>query len=398
MAKSMKGFIEKAEANGVEQEVAEEIWGLISNFAAYSYCKAHASSYGEVAYQCTYLKAHYPAEFMSSVLSNRGGFYHTAVYIEEVRRLGIEVRRPDVNLSEAAYTVEDDAIRVGFVEVRNLNGEGVRRLLEKREEKPFDSVSDLWKRGGVAPSDVELLVRAGACDGFGRTRPELMWELKMLARGTAVRYVERLRNHEGGSAYAGETPTPPSVGEGLDVGANPLEGGLQALVPKLPDYSRKHRMDEEWEALGLLASTHPLEYYAGALRKHRVILSSELEAYVGQDVVLAGWLIAERRVGLKDRGAMKFLTLEDGGGVYEAVMFPEAYQRFGHLLQTHGPYFVGGEVQDEDGYCALTLSWLEVVRERGESPAFQEITNRSHPLDLRDGMAYPGDKEKATDS
>ena len=193
-------------------------------------------------------------------------------------------------------------------------------------------------------------------------------------------------------SQAGGTPAPPGVGAGprpapterkekplpscndREGGDLCVEGGLQGLVPQLPDYSRKHRADEEWGALGLLASTHPLEYYAGALREHRVILSSELEAYVGQDVVLAGWLIAERRVGLKDRGAMKFLTLEDGGGVYEAVMFPEAYQSFGHLLQTHGPYFVGGEVQDEDGYCALILSWLEVVRERGRRPTYKETS------------------------
>ncbi len=373
MAKNMKGFIEKAVAKGVAQDVAEEIWALISNFAAYSYCKAHASSYGEVAYQCSYLKAHYPAEFMSSVLSNRGGFYHTAVYIEEVRRLGIELRRPDVNRSEVGYAMEDDAIRVGFVEIRNLNEDAVERILEKRGEKPFDSVSDLWKRGGVAPSDVELLVRAGACDGFGWTRRELMWELKMLAKAGVVS-----KKGSGESVFG--------------------EGGLQGLVPQLPDYSRKRRADEEWGALGLLASMHPLEYYAGALGEHRVILSSELDAYVGQEVVLAGWLIAERRVGLKDRGAMKFLTLEDGGGVYEAVMFPEAYQAFGHMLTTHGPYFVGGEVQDEDGYCALTMSWMEVVRERGGRAALREISSRPHPLDLRDGAAYPGEKDKATDS
>ena len=152
---------------------------------------------------------------------------------------------------------------------------------------------------------------------MGGTRPEVRWELKMLAKAAVVSKKVRGENAFG-------------------------EGSLQGIVPQLPDYSRKHRADEEWGALGLLTSTHPLEYYAGALREHRVILSSELEAYVGQDVVLAGWLIAERRVGLKDRGAMKFLTLEDGGGVYEAVMFPEAYQSFGHLLQTHGPYFVGG--------------------------------------------------------
>lgn len=393
MAKSMKGFIEKAVARGVVQEVAEKIWGLMSNFAAYSYCKAHACSYGEVAYQCAYLKAHYPVEFMASVLSNRGGFYNSAVYVEEVRRLGIVLYGPDVNRSEVGYRVEGDAMRVGFVEIRNLTEEGVEGILAARVEGAFVSLSDVWHRGGVGLADLEVLVAAGACDGFGRTRPELKWELKMLGRGAAKKkrkitteVTESTEGVGGGVLLnpAGKMPTP-------------LSSGLAGLVPRVPDYSRKRRMDEEWGALGLLASTHPLEYYSAALRERPVISSAELEAYVGREVTMAGWLIAERRVGLKDRGAMKFLTLEDGGGVYEAVMFPEAYQSFGHLLTTHGPYFVGGEVQDEDGYCALTMSWLEVVRDSGKRGSAESMA-RTHPLDLRDGVAYPGDREKATDS
>jgi len=135
MAKLMKTFIEKAVANGVEQAVAEEIWGLIANFAAYSYCKAHASTYGEISYQSSYLKAHFPTEFMACVLSNRGGFYHPAVYVEEARRLGIEVRPPDINKSRFEYVSEGDAIRVGFVEVRQLAQGTVEAILAERARR-----------------------------------------------------------------------------------------------------------------------------------------------------------------------------------------------------------------------------------------------------------------------
>jgi len=149
MARSMKTFIEKAVANGVEESVAEEIWGLIANFAAYSYCKAHASTYGEISYQCTYLKAHFPAEFMACVLSNRGGFYHPAVYVEEAKRLGIEVRPPDINKSRFEYAAEGDTIRVGFVEVRQLSHGTVEAILAARTERPFESLGDVWARTGM---------------------------------------------------------------------------------------------------------------------------------------------------------------------------------------------------------------------------------------------------------
>ena len=354
MARNMKTFIEKAVANGVEEAVAEEIWGLIANFASYSYCKAHASTYGEIAYECSYLKAHFPAEFMACVLSNRGGFYHPAVYVEEARRLGIEVRPPDINKSHFEYTAEGDAIRVGFVEVRQLTHETVEAILTQRGERPFETLADAWRRTGMAHREAEALIQAGAFDAFGRTRPALFWELHLLAQGKRE---PRAANAEGLFSE---------------------HGGEQRAVPRLPDISRKKRTDQEWEALGLVVSTHPLEYYAPLFQERALVRSVDLPRYVDRVVMLAGWLIAERRVGLKGRGCMKFCTFEDAHGVFEGVLFPGPYQRFGHLLDSHGPYFVMGKVQDDDNYCSVIVEELERVDTTAKSPGVSDITPPKH--------------------
>lgn len=342
MAQSMKDFIEKASANGVASEVAEAIWALMANFAEYAYCKAHASTYGELAYQCAYLKAHFPAEFLATVLSNRGGFYHTAVYLEELRRHGIEVRPPDINASAFDYTVENEAVRVGFVEIQGLGQAAVEAILDRREQGSFRDLSDLAERTGISCAQLERLIQAGACDGFGLTRPQLLWELEARKRIEAPR----------------PTETAPEL---------LLEHTPRLYAPRLPDYSRKRRIDLEWEACGMPISTHPLAYYVPEFAHRALVLSVDLPRYAGKRVTTIGWLIAERRVGLKQRGAMKFLTLEDPAGVFEAVLFPRVYQQYGHLLTSHGPYLVTGEVQYEDHYASIIAECVERVGQKCRS-------------------------------
>lgn len=329
MAKSMRGFLDKARANGVGASVAQEIWELIANFAAYSYCKAHAATYGELAYQCAYLKAHYPAEFFAAVLSNRGGFYRPAVYLEEARRWGLEIRPPDVQRSGYAYTAEDDALRVGFVEIRDLKHESVEAILEAREERPFEGLTDFLERAALPPSDLEILFQAGALDGFGVLRPGLLWRLRVEAKSNQIR---------------------------IKTDDNNLIKTITDLEFPIPDYSMKRRNDLEWQALGLLTREHPLQYYVARLQEAPLIASSELARHEGRIVSLAGWLITERRLTVKNgNGMMKFLTLEDLRGTFEAVLFHEAYQRYGPLLTSLGPYLLTGEIQCESGAHALIV-------------------------------------------
>jgi DNA-directed DNA polymerase III PolC len=349
MAKNMRSFLERAAAHGVEPAVAEEIWGQIANFAKYSYCKAHAATYGEISYQCTYLKAHYPAEFLSSVLSNRGGFYHPAVYLEEAKRLGVQIRPPDVNRSRFGYTVEGDAIRVGFVEVRGLSEGVVRAIVGARHDGPFTGLGDLCRRAGVGVSDAEVLIEAGACDGFGVPRPVLFWELRMMRQS-------------------------PRIADGAPLELFLPDGNTGMLLPTFPDYSRRWRADLEWTRLGLLPSTHPLEYYIPALEGEALVLSAHMEDYAGREVTMLGWLIAERRVALKGRGCMKFVTFEDPCGVFEGILFPNAYQTYGHLLDTHGPYLLTGEIQNEDQCCSLVVERLEKAGQMPKTPGTSSIT------------------------
>jgi DNA-directed DNA polymerase III PolC len=357
MARSMQSFLEKAQENDVAPEIAEEIWGLIANFAAYSYCKAHASSYGEVAYQCVYLKAHYPAEFLASVLTNRGGFYHPAVYVEEARRMGIEVLPPDVSQSQYGYTVEGEAIRVGFVEVGGLANRTIEAILHQRAAHPFENLTDLCRRTAMAYGDAEALIQAGACSGLGPSQPILMWELKMIFAG---------QGNKNNVDCVTESLVP--------------YGGPGKLLPSLPAYSHKKRMDLQWTCLGLLTTTHPMAYYLPFLTDHTLILSQDMAHYAGRTVTMVGWLIAERRHGLKDRGAMKFITFEDPAGIFEGILFPETYQRLGHHIQTHGPYLITGKVQHED-YASVIV--IDHIKNLGTDYGFLEELDGQQRMEMK---------------
>jgi len=341
MAKISKRFVGKAVENGVTETTAAEIWRLIANFSAYAYCKAHACTYGQLAYRCAYLKAHYPAEFIAGVLSNRGGFYYPAVYIEEARRCRLEILPPDINRSEYGYTAEGNAIRVGFIEIKGLSAEAVKSIRAARQDQPFTCLADLWRRAKLNHTEAEALIKVGALDGFGRTRPELLWELKMLATDSPTSKVA-----PGGELFG------------------PFDNGPGHLVPVIPQYSRSEMLDHEVEHLGVTVSDHPTAWYVPNLLRYRLVASRDMALYDRRKVSLAGWLIAERRHGLKGRGCMKFLTLEDAAGLFEAILFPGTYQKYGHLLTSHGPYIITGRVQCEDFNTVLIADKIELAEKR----------------------------------
>lgn len=322
-------FLKAAERMGLGGEQREEVWRMVEKFAGFGFCKAHAATYADLSYRIAYLKAHYPAEFLAAMCSSGAGFYHVSAYVEEAKRWGLEVRLPSVNHSRMEYTPEPvapggtgppapRAIRIGLMQVKGLRLETIRGIVDAREKHgPYRSLEDFLARVRVERDEMESLLKCGAFDDLGATRPALLWQL----------------NLAGPAGPAAAT----SPGLPFPDAAAPHPG---AEIPPLADYTRAQRLAYEEEILEVTVSGHPLDRVA---RNHEA-WSTELDARRGKHVTLLGWVITFRRVGTKNYRNMMFITLEDQRGVFEAVLFPEAYEQYGGLVFETRALRVSGRV------------------------------------------------------
>ncbi len=168
-------FFEAAAQNNLTEEQGKELWRQIESFAGYSFCKAHSASFALLSFQVAFLKAHYPAEFMSSVLSNGGGFYSAAVYIQEAKRMGLKIELPCINQSNYEYTGYGGAIRIGLMAVRNLSRASIEIIVtERKENGRYVSLADFLVRTRLAYEETASLIKCGAMGSFKQTRPELL--------------------------------------------------------------------------------------------------------------------------------------------------------------------------------------------------------------------------------
>ncbi len=330
-------FVRGAVGRGVAQPVAQDIWRQIESFAAYSYCKAHASTYGHISYQASYLKAHYPAEFLASVIANKAGFYDARTYLEEARRFNVEILPPCVNRSDIECQPEQGSIRPGLEFVKSLTAATIKQILQQRTIRPFESLEDFCARVRLTREELENLILCGAFDSFGPTRPTLM--MKMASRkGTARRAPTNAIN---GLFHADAADAPP------------------ILVPDQPPFPRRERILWELRLLGFSHSGHPLDAWDGGPDKTRSTLSFEMKKRAGQRVTFAGWLVTMRRAVTKKHEYMKFLTLEDRHGVVEAILFPDVYRRYGRLISGAGCYRLTGTVKEQFGSVSLVADSLQ---------------------------------------
>jgi DNA polymerase III alpha subunit len=176
----------------------------------------------------------------------------------------------------------------------------------------------------------------------GRTRPQLLWELRLLSKDIRKSFAGAMGDELFGPEPA-PAPDPPGT------------------VPPLPEYPVEERIRLEQETLGLSVSDHPLRMFSRELAERDLARSDQLPAKVGRSVTVAGWLVTMRRAVTKDRQYMKFLTLEDCFGTMEVILFPQAYRRFGHLIRSYGPYLVRGRVEQNHRAIGITADWLDMI-------------------------------------
>jgi DNA polymerase III alpha subunit len=328
--KAMNMIIDKFFAccieKGYSEEVSEKLWKQIESFAGYAFCKAHSASFALLSFQVAYLKAHYPAEFMAAVLSNQGGYYSAAVYISEAQRLGIKVLLPSVNKSVYEYTGSGKEIRIGLMAIKNLEKNVIDKIIVERERRrEYLSLADFLKRTQLTYEQTEILIKCGAMDCLGQTRPTLL-------RLADIYFSHRkLIFGSGAGLFEDETIK------------------LEKEVVTQQQFSADEMCVHEYEAFGYMVTKHPLEFFADETGLPHVVKASEINEYHNRIVKMIGWYMTSKRIKTSKGEIMKFLSLEDLSGTFEAVIFPKAYQKYAELTISMGPYLVEGRVDAMNG-------------------------------------------------
>ncbi|MFQ5674857.1 MAG: DNA polymerase III subunit alpha [bacterium] len=304
-------FISGAMQKGVGEEKALEIWQYLRRVTGFSFNKAHAATYGILAYQTAFLKRYFPIEFMTAVLNNHGGFYATAVYIEECRRLGIPLLPPDINCSQPKFAKQGESIRVGLNSVFELSDRTKKRLVEERQKKPFKNLYDFLRRTNAGQKEVEHLIRCGAFRSLNQSEPLLLMKAQSYFKNGCNKNITEY---------------------------------LTACLDPSP-YSQEERILNELELLGFGVSAHPLTLYDDLIPWENMVCSLELESHKNRRIQFTGWYVTSRLQETVTGKYMKFLSLEDKQGICETIFFPEVYERHAEILRGPGPFTVTGKIQ-----------------------------------------------------
>ncbi len=337
-------FIEGATSRGVEVPVAFEIWRQIESFGGYSFCKAHSASYAVLSFQKAWLKVHFPAEFMCSVLNNEGGFYRHQEYINEAKKLGVRVEVPDVNKSEFRHTVDGNTIRLGFRCVRSLSQHSLEQLIANREQSgPYRSIEDFASRSSVTSEDASLLIKLGACQSL-HPRPA---EAQMIVRGMMRGAKGRTKVHD-------------ALLLNLEMPAIAATYDLSTLS----EYDPLYRFKQERNCLGFAVTNHPYDFlrcYEVAARERgkRITKSSELKNRIGKDVTIIGHISASKTTHTKRGERMLMLNVSDELDMMDIVVWPDVLRTYFTALSTAEALMISGRVAESFGVQSLEAKQIE---------------------------------------
>ncbi|MEI6510893.1 MAG: DNA polymerase III subunit alpha [Candidatus Uhrbacteria bacterium] len=313
--KLLSGFVE----HGLTMTKAQDIWKLIEPFAAYGFNKAHAASYGMIAYDTAYMKANYPAEYMTSIMTAESSdIEKVAEAVTECRRMGIDVLSPDINESRLTFTyINDKTIRFGLIAIKNLGEEVIESIIAEREAKgPFLDLADFARRvhhRAFNKKSIEALVKTGALDRFG-DRNQLLENMDriLLFNKDAQR---QLTTNQGSLFDAA-----PSV----------ATAGITLRV--VPPAAKRDVLQWEKELLGLFVSAHPYEDVAKQLGDTVLSVAVAITKPDAEFVRVGGIITTVKEIVTKKGDAMAFVGFEDLTGKTELLVFPRTFAQFKESL------------------------------------------------------------------
>ncbi len=348
-------FIEGTVKKGFDIKIAKELWQWILPFANYGFPKAHAAAYATIAYETAYLKAHYPVEFMASVLtSEKADVERIALLIEECKKMGIEVLPPNINESLKNFTVVpgQNKIRFGLLAIKNV-GVGIIDATTEEIKKagPFTSIGDFISR--VASKDLnkksmEALIKAGAFDAFSE-RNQLLQNLEKLLE------IARENQKNKSNGQIGLFASVPS--------AIKTEIKLESAEPA----QLLEKLTWEKELLGLYVSSHPLNGFKKLFESRCFAISKIDKSMVNKKVLLGGLIYNVKKIITKTGKPMLFIKFEDLTGKTEVVVFPNLLDRNPAALQENKVVFFAGRVDDRNGEIKIVADDVQEILTQQES-------------------------------
>ncbi len=336
MARHRERFIQGSVDNKVFREKAKKIFDLIEKFGGYGFNKSHSAAYALIAYQTAFLKAHYPVEFLASLLTSEMTSTDGVVkFIAECRNHGIPVLPPDINESVKTFTVEGARIRFGLMAIKNVGESAIETIIEVRGEQGFSSLFDFCERVDLKKVNkrvIESLIKCGAFDSTGDKRSQMMAALE-----NALEFGQRVQKERNDPqmalfAVSGDQPT--------------------INVPTLPaseEWDENQLLAFEKESLGFYISGHPLKRYEDLLDKFTNANAMSIKEFKDSGAVRIGGLVRSTKTIQTKRGEMMaFVTIEDMHGTVEATVFSRAFAAARDLLIEDQPILIQGQVQRDD--------------------------------------------------
>ncbi len=323
--KIVEKFFRLSKEKGRPEAITKEVWRQIESFAGYSFSKAHSASYAVESFQSLYLKAHFPLEFMTAVINNFGGFYHSWVYFNEARRQGARINLPCVNQSEYKTIISGKDIYIGFVHISDLESKTGHMIVAEREKHgDFIDLEDFVKRVPMGIEQLIILVRTGALRFTGKSKSNLLWEAHMMIN----KDVKKPKNHS--------------------IFFSPAK---QFKLPQLA-YDRTEDAYDEIEYIGFPVSMTYFDLLETKFRGEAA--AGNLIHHTGKTLRMVGQLVTIKKVITVKREWMAFGTFIDHQGeFFDCTHFPPSLKKY--KFQGSGVYLIKGKVTEEFGYATVEV-------------------------------------------
>lgn len=370
LAEHSERFIQGAVKNRIPESKAAQIFELMEKFGGYGFNKSHSAAYALIAYQTAYLKAHYPVEFMASLLTSEMHSSDSVVkYISECRGHSIPVLPPDIHESDKAFSVSDQQIRFGLVAVKNVGESAIEAIIMARKEGVFTSIFNFCERVDLKKVNkrvMESLIKCGAFDSTGGYRSQMLAAVE-----DAIDFGQRIQKEKNDpqmglfdNQEADKTINAPSL-------------------PKISEWENKELLNMEKEALGFYISGHPLQRYESLLEKFADATTLTLKDRDDGTIVRIGGIVTSVKIIKTKKGLnMAFVALEDMHGSVEITVFSSLFDQTGDLLVEETPIFVLGQIQkDENSAKLLANEIVHAEKAEGHWTAAVHLTLQTNHTD-----------------